>query len=236
MPIVSVIVPNYNHGQYLRQRIDSILAQTFQDYELILLDDASSDCSREVIESYRGNSHVTNIVYNKNNGGTPFKQWDKGIELATGEWIWIAESDDFADSCFLEIIFDKLRHYPEVGFAFSATFFVNENGAIIGQSCKNDNIQHDHCIHSPKSFIKERLFIRNTVNNVSECIFKKNLYCSEKKHLYERMKLCGDWLFYVLLSQQTDILEIMLRSVIIESILIIQLSQQNTKARLFLKE
>ena len=208
MALVSVIVPNYNHGQYLRQRIDSILAQTFKDYELILLDDASTDDSREVLESYRGNSRVTHIVYNKKNGGTPFKQWDKGIELATGEWIWIAESDDFAEKSFLEVLIDKARLYPKVGFAFSSTYFVNGNGVITGRSCKKDDLAADHSVHDSNSFIKDRLFIRNTVDNVSECLFKKSLYCSGKKPLYEGMRLCGDWFFYVLLSQQTDILEV----------------------------
>ena len=209
MPIVSVIVPNYNHGQYLRKRIDSILAQTFQDFELILLDDASTDDSRGIIESYRNDAHVTHIVYNENNGGTPFKQWDKGIELATGEWIWIAESDDFADKCFLETLIEKVQRYPEVGFAFSATYFVNEDGKVTGK-CRSADVaaSPDHCVHESKAFIKERIFINNSIDNVSECIFKKSLYCSDKKSLYEWMRLCGDWFFYVLLSQQTDVLEV----------------------------
>ena len=59
MPKVSVIVPNYNHAPYLKQRIESILNQTFQDFELILLDDYSSDNSREVISDYSSHSKVT---------------------------------------------------------------------------------------------------------------------------------------------------------------------------------
>lgn len=208
MPQVSVIVPNYNHGKYLKHRIDSIIAQTFQDFELILLDDCSTDNSREVIEEYRFNPHVTQVVFNEKNGGTPFKQWDKGIELASGEWIWIAESDDFADIRFLECLMGKIQEHPNVGFAFSSTYFVNENGDVIGKSCNKVETQQDHCVRGSKPFIKERLFIRNTIDNVSECIFKKNLYCSEKKHLYEWMKLCGDWLFYVFLAEQTDVLEV----------------------------
>ena len=66
---ISIIVPNYNHAPYLKQRIDSILNQTYQDFELILLDDCSSDKSRDIIESYRTNPHVTQIVYNDNNSG-----------------------------------------------------------------------------------------------------------------------------------------------------------------------
>ena len=203
-----MIIPNYNHARYLKQRIDSVLNQTYHDFELILLDDNSSDNSREVLDSYRGNEHVTQVVFNEKNGGTPFKQWDKGIELASGDWIWIAESDDFADIHFLECLMGKIQEHPNVGLAFSSTFFVNENGAITGKSCNKDVIQLDYCVHSSNSFIKERLFIRNTIDNVSECIFKKSLYCSEKKQLYEWMNLCGDWLFYVLLAEQADVLEV----------------------------
>lgn len=207
MPIVSVIVPNYNHGRFLKQRIDSILCQTFHDFELILLDDASSDNSRDILESYRDNAHVSHIVYNEINGGTPFKQWDKGIELASGEWIWIAESDDFADECFLETLMSIVKDYPDVGFAFSSTYFVNGEGKIIGKSRGKDSEGKEFAIHESKEFIKDRLSIRNTVDNVSECIFRKSLYHPEDKHMYEHMKLCGDWLFYVLLVEQTDVLE-----------------------------
>ena len=208
MSTISVIIPNYNHGRYLKQRINSVLNQTFQDYELIILDDASTDNSRDIIEAYRDNPHISHIVYNEKNGGTPFKQWDKGIELASGEWIWIAESDDFADERFLEVLWGKVKANPSVGFAYTATYFVNEMGDIIGQSRTNEHCQPNYCVHESQRFIKERLLIRNTIDNVSECIFKKELYHPEKRHLYEDMKLCGDWFFYVLLLEQTKVLEV----------------------------
>ncbi len=97
-PIVSVIIPNYNYSAFLKQRIDSVLQQTFNDIEVIILDDNSSDNSKDVIESYRGEPHVSHIVYNEENSGSTFKQWRKGFDLARGEFIWIAEADDFADT------------------------------------------------------------------------------------------------------------------------------------------
>ena len=72
MPSVSVVVPNYNHAQYVRQRIDSILKQTLQDFELILLDDCSTDCSRAVISEYAKDPRVT-IEFNEVNSGSTFK-------------------------------------------------------------------------------------------------------------------------------------------------------------------
>ena len=93
-PLVSVIVPNYNYARYMDERMQSILNQTYQNFEIIILDDCSTDNSRKVIEKYRGNPHVVAIVYNKENSGSTFKQWNKGFSIAKGELIWIAEADD----------------------------------------------------------------------------------------------------------------------------------------------
>lgn len=83
--MVSVIVPNYNHASYLVARIESILNQTYQDFELILLDDCSTDDSREVLLKYKDNPKVTHLVFNEQNSGSPFIQWHKGVQLAEGE-------------------------------------------------------------------------------------------------------------------------------------------------------
>ena len=97
---VSVIVPNYNHARYLRKRIDSILWQAYQDFELLLLDDCSTDSSREILTTYANNPKVR-LEYNAQNSGSVFKQWNKGVRLTGGRYIWIAESDDFSDPEFL---------------------------------------------------------------------------------------------------------------------------------------
>ena len=68
--MVSVIIPNYCHAPYLRQRIDSVLAQSYPDFEVVLLDDCSTDGSREVIERYRNHPRIKQIVYNDRNGGS----------------------------------------------------------------------------------------------------------------------------------------------------------------------
>ena len=82
-PLVSIIIPNYNHAQYLEKRIDTVLNQTYQNIEVIILDDQSTDNSLEVIKKYRNHPKIAQIVVNERNTGNPFKQWDKGIRLAT---------------------------------------------------------------------------------------------------------------------------------------------------------
>src|SRR5580658_382186 len=101
MPTVSVIVPNYNHARFLHRRIDTILAQTFQDFELILLDDCSTDESSSILREYGSDARVR-LEFNEVNSGSPFKQWNKGVRLAQGKYIWMAESDDYAAPRLLE--------------------------------------------------------------------------------------------------------------------------------------
>jgi len=72
MPRVTLVTPNYNHARYLPECIDSVLAQTFQDSELVILDDSSTDSSRELIESYSKNQ-IAKAIFNQQNSGSAFK-------------------------------------------------------------------------------------------------------------------------------------------------------------------
>ena len=128
MPLVSVIIPNYNHAAFLKQRIESVLNQTFQDFELIILDDCSTDNSKEIIEEYRSNPKVKSIVYSKMNSGSPFEQWRKGIVLAKGEYVWIAESDDWASLDFLHELISNLSKKKNVGICFCDSNWVDNDG------------------------------------------------------------------------------------------------------------
>ena len=129
--MVSVILPNYNHELYLQQRIESILNQTFHDFELIILDDCSTDESRQVIEAYRVHPKVTKIIYNNQNSGNTFRQWKKGIEEAKGQFIWIAESDDYCNDTFLEYMIIPFRENPSISICQCNSDWVDEQGKTI---------------------------------------------------------------------------------------------------------
>lgn len=105
-PLVSIIVPNFNHAEYLSERLGSIFQQTYTNFEVIILDDHSTDYSLEIIDSFRADSRLVGIVVNEINVGSPFMQWKKGLELAKGKIGWIAESDDVSDSTFLQKMVD----------------------------------------------------------------------------------------------------------------------------------
>ncbi len=128
MPKVTVITPKPAPAPATcTRRLDSILNQTFRDFELIILDDASPDDSRRVIESYRHDPR-TRTIFNERNSGSPFKQWNLGLRQATGEYVWIAESDDYAEPTLLETLVDRLDRHPDVGLAMCKSWVVDEQG------------------------------------------------------------------------------------------------------------
>src|SRR6266404_7934352 len=131
MPAVSVIVPNYNHARFLRRRIDTVLGQTFLDFELILLDDCSTDNSRDILTAYADDSRVR-IEFNAKNSGSTFKQWNKGVRLARGKYVWIAESDDYADKHLLEMLVPRLDAEPTTVLVYCRSWRISADGNTNG--------------------------------------------------------------------------------------------------------
>ncbi len=199
MPLISVIVPNYNHAPYLRQRLDSIFNQTFQDFEVIILDDCSTDYSKEIIEEYRDRPQVSHIVYNETNSGFPFKQWAKGFDLAQGEYIWIAESDDWAEPFFLEETVASLQANTKVSLAFTNSNWFSEDKSI-----KNSDIYRENTLINGDFFLKEKMIKQNSICNASGVLFKKEFLCTIPPY-YQSFKGCGDWLFWIEFCLRGDV-------------------------------
>ena len=132
-PLVSIIIPNYNHAQFLNQRIDSILHQSYTNYEIIILDDMSTDNSIDIIKQYQDNEHVSHVVINEENSGSPFKQWKKGINLAKGELIWIAESDDTCEETLLGTLVNEFQKDEKCTVAFCKSIKIDTENNPIGE-------------------------------------------------------------------------------------------------------
>ena len=202
--MVSVIVPNYNHAPFLKERIESILNQTYQDFELILLDDCSTDDSHVVFDGYRNHPKVTSVVYNEKNSGSPFAQWQKGISIAKGDWIWIAESDDVAESNFLEMLISNVDKYPSVGLVYSHLRWVDAHGKLM----YSEEDTNDVFFYTGEEFIRQKLLYTTTIYNVSSAMFKKEIALSIEWSLFNNMKTCGDYFFYTLMSEKANVIEI----------------------------
>ena len=97
---ISVIIPVYNVEEFLPQCIESVLSQTYKDFELILIDDGSKDCSSEICRRYAQKDPRVQVVHQKNSGVSVAR--NKGLSAATGTWITFIDSDDWVDKTFLE--------------------------------------------------------------------------------------------------------------------------------------
>lgn len=200
MPQVSVIIPNYNHAPYLKQRVESVLAQTFEDFELIILDDKSTDNSREVLDGYRQHPKVTHLIYNTTNSGGPFNQWKKGIDLALGKYIWIAESDDWCEPNLLQTLVNGLDNNPTCVLAFAQSYTINGDNDI-QQVSAYPKLQD---VINGRSYIKEYLSASCSIWNASAVLFKKEAYQNISPR-YTTFKMSGDWAFYIEMLTKGDI-------------------------------
>ena len=208
--VVSVIVPNYNHAKYVKQRIDSVLNQTFDDFELILLDDCSKDGSQEILFSYQDNPHVSHIIVNEANSGSPFLQWEKGINLAKGEYIWIAESDDYTASTFLERTVAELRKNPKASICYTGSYCVNSEGCILGENNPDVWLEDDlaYTFTDSVQYSISRMLNVNTVYNASMVLFRKKDCLEGITAEFKKMRYCGDWLFWIYQIGKGEIVEI----------------------------
>jgi glycosyltransferase involved in cell wall biosynthesis len=199
MPKVSVIIPNYNHAQFLEQRIDSVLNQTFEDFEAILLDDRSTDNSQEIFAKYVNHPKITHLVINEINSNSTFKQWNKGIELASGEYIWIAESDDYASPRFLAELVPILDLHQDVGIAYCQSYIVDRANEILSPNflactdCFDRARWTANYLNNGKHECENFLAGKNTIPNASAVLIRKSVYLHAVDRGNEAFKVAGDW-------------------------------------------
>ena len=196
----SVIVPNFNHAHFLKERLDSIFNQTYSDFEVIFLDDASTDDSLAIFETYKSDPRVAGLIKNSENSGSTFKQWKKGIEMARGKYIWIAESDDVAHLNFVEVMNQYIDALPDVGLFVCDSEIIDQESKTIGTTrewfdfTKLQSIQADekYAVFEGNYFALKALMRNNNIVNSSAVIFKKSVYASTEG-VDEQLTKIGDW-------------------------------------------
>jgi glycosyltransferase involved in cell wall biosynthesis len=210
---VSVIVPNYNNEKYLDRRLKTILNQTILPYEIIIIDDKSSDNSLIVINNYisefKKKNIKTKLIVNDINTGSGYFNWIKGIKLATCELIWIAESDDYCDLNFIEKLINYFNDLS-VSITYSNTIFVDKKGNQIWtmEDYLNNNKWKQNFIKSTIKLVYNIWSYKNIIPNVSSCIFRKpdkNILNVIDSFLEKGLRLNIDWLFYLLISKNSSI-------------------------------
>src|ERR1700704_1836759 len=129
-PLVTVYVTNFNYGRYLRLALESVYRQTFQDFELIIIDDGSTDDSRAIIAEYEGRPE-TRIILQDNKGLNATSS--VAVKAARGKYVMRLDADDILDESALLVMTSLLESAPDVALVFPDYFYIDENGAVTGQ-------------------------------------------------------------------------------------------------------
>lgn len=214
LPRISVIVPNYNYEHYLAERLSTIERQSLPVYELIVLDDASTDDSVKVARSFLAKCNIPSmLIVNENNSGSVFRQWHRGIELARGDFVWIAEADDLVDPEFLESVVPAFQQ-SDVVISYSQSRQMAEDGSIL---CENylgyvadidkERWTRPYIINGQEE-IKKALYLKNTIPNVSGVVFRNDALATVMKEHSEEIEsysFAGDWVLYLRLLEHGSI-------------------------------
>jgi len=195
MPCVSIIVPNYNHARHLPERLRSIASQSFRDSEIILLDDASTDNSRQILEDFATRAGAR-CDFSETNSGSPFRQWNRGVGQARGELVWIAESDDSASEDFLAALVPRLADDPGVVLAVCRSEAIDQDGQPVENRFAGLALDRrwDSDFEADGREECARYLVRqNVIPNASGVLFRREAFLAAGG-AETGMRYCGDWI------------------------------------------
>lgn len=201
-PTVSAIVPAFNHAPFLRQRIESIVAQDRPPSEIVVLDDASTDGTRELIEQIRHEVDIPVVAeLNDENSGNVFRQWRKGLELAGGDLVWICESDDFSSERLLSYLVPYFAD-PSVTLAFGRIQFADADGRPgTGLDEYRESAAAGYWdrprVESAFEWFRGPFGRLNVIPNVGGCLFRRHALPAQVWEEAQRYSVCGDWYLYM---------------------------------------
>lgn len=202
---VSAVVPNYNYEAYIGERLRSVFDQSYPLREVIVLDDASPDNSVAEIERTAAAADRTiDLHVNSTNSGSPFPQWRKGVELAQGEYIWIAEADDLADPAFVSRLVEQMQLAGSV-IGFTDSLLIDETSTVLGDSYKPYVNQIEQGAFDKsfdmdgREFLARYLSIKNVILNVSGVVFHRQTLLDAFNAVGDELcdySVAGDWRLY----------------------------------------
>ncbi|HSM01043.1 MAG TPA: glycoside hydrolase family 99-like domain-containing protein [Acidimicrobiia bacterium] len=212
---VSVVVPTYNYGRYLDQRLRSIFDQTHPVFEVIVLDDASTDDTAAVLDRVIAETgRDIRIVTSGTNSGSVMHQWRKGAEMARADLVWIAEADDASRPAYLERLTAEFATEDPPVFAYSDSAQIDEEGEHLADSYRyyldegTDGRFRTDFRMDGREFLETLLSVRNVVLNASSVTFRRDpllKVLSELSDELESYRFAGDWRAYAALCELGDV-------------------------------
>jgi glycosyltransferase involved in cell wall biosynthesis len=201
-PFVSIIVTSYNHAEYLEQRMESLIHQDYNNREIIVIDDGSTDDSRQVLEKYKAYPNIHLVFLEKNTGYA--HACNLGLKMSQGDYVMFAECDDFNEASHLSVLVTLLDCRPDVGVAYCQSHIVNEQGQIIGNDFHNrDDAFKTLCRQDtaiPKETMSRFLLYACVIPNMSAALIRKG--CIDRVGgLSTQYRVCADWDFWCKMAE-----------------------------------
>lgn len=192
-------MPNYNHAPYLKARMESILAQDYPNMEIILLDDHSTDDSQAILQDYADHPKVKLFLTSDTNSGNTFIQWKRGLEQATGDYVWIAESDDVAEPDLVSRLVEAIEQKHAV-LAFCHSRWMDSHGQTIARS-RDSRWKQDFSMPGG-TFVRRYLLGYCAICNASAVLFQREAAASIDMNRIAQFFASGDRLFWIHIAMQ----------------------------------
>lgn len=205
-PLVSIVFTSYNHKEYLRQALDSLVNQTYPNLEIIIIDDCSTDGSQEILKEYEHYDNI-DLKLQTNNSGSYVKASNYGASFAKGEYILFAQCDDFAESNQIQKLLEVFEKNPSIGVVFSKSNLVDENGTVFNddflgrERSFKKKVSNDGLIKGKE--MKEFLSFSCVIPNLSAALIKADLF-RKINGLSDKYLVVADWEFWLDLTEETD--------------------------------
>jgi len=204
--LVSVVVASYNHARFLERRMDSLVAQTYHNLEIIVIDDCSPDNSVEILRRYAANPRVKLVIRERNGGWVAVS--NQGLELASGEFVLFANCDDACDTRMIERLVAAMDVYPSAGIAFCRSRFVDEDDRPLGDDfstreasfrrlCATDTV-------IPAAQMSRFLLDSCAIPNLSAALIRKRCFAVVGT-LSTAYRVCSDWDWYFRIAARYDV-------------------------------
>ena len=192
--MVSIIIPSYNHEKYIRQCIDSVINQTYKEWELIIIDDGSKDSSNEIIASYTD----PRIHYYQQENAGAHNTINRGLEMAKGEYLSILNSDDLYHPQRLEKALHHFSLHPDIELISTWLEIIDAEGKKLGMKQAWHNMEPWKIRNKQQTFASSddyamNALMSNFVSTTSNMIFKRSVY--EKTGGMRNLRFAHDWDF-----------------------------------------
>lgn len=205
-PKISIVFTSYNHRPFLKEALDALINQSFKDFELIIIDDNSTDGSQEILKSYTYDNRVKLFLLEKNTGSYVYSS-NIGASKAKSDYIIFAQCDDIAEKTQLEKLYNAVSLNPEVGVVFSCSMMIDKYGNSLGYDfdgrekkfkvkCNNDTLVS-------KTQMIKYFFHSCVIPNLSAALIKRSLF-EKLNGLSSKFLVVSDWDFWMRMALECD--------------------------------